>query len=95
MHVGLNLCVLSELFESETRDTQLDGSLSFSCSRASLWNDLPEELHATESLGIFKRGIKQTTPVSFKWITSAVQMTAFFERIISDVQTDYYFLANK
>ena len=27
MHVGLNLCVLSEIYESETRDAQVDGSL--------------------------------------------------------------------
>ena len=26
-HVGLNLCILSEIYESETRDAQVDGSL--------------------------------------------------------------------
>lgn len=29
MHVGLNLCVLSEIYESETWDRQVDGSLHY------------------------------------------------------------------
>ena len=29
MHAGLNLCVFSEIYESEMRDMQVDGSLPF------------------------------------------------------------------